>query len=139
MGPTPKASSLIRAGGMVVATLLPRDKRKHAVARAMVLAGTDAEARRLDPLGLSPISIDVGADAPSWQRWAAELLPSASWAVEGLLFIRVLRRVPAPLLFRALGIGAIVYIADQLLHAKLAPVMDRARQEAERRAVDDPS
>lgn len=129
---TPKPSSLVRAGGMTLAAVLPARLPRRTPAQATVLAGTGAAARWLDPLGLSPVTISVDDDAPQWQRVLAEgIVPNGSWAAEGVLVLRGLRRIPGPRWLVALGAGAAVYTADHLLNEKLMPLIEQAQQQAD--------
>lgn len=133
MDVSPKPSSLVRAGGLVLAAVLPGRMPRRTAAQAAVLAGTGAVARQIDPLGLSPITIGVADHAPTWQRVLAEgVVPNGSWAVEGVLVLRGLRRLPGPRWLVVIGAGAVVYTGDHVLNAKLTPLVERAKQMADK-------
>ncbi|HEY0952685.1 hypothetical protein [Nocardioides sp.] len=109
-----RPSSLVRASGAALAAALGGQTRR--TTRALILAGSDLAARRLDPVGLQPLAISPSADLEVLVSVEPEVVSAitgaASWATLNLLVDAGARgmRLPAPL--RAALVGTAVYAAD---------------------------
>lgn len=109
-----RQSSLVRASGAALAAAV--DGRAPRVLRALLLAGSDLAARRIDPVGLQPLAISPSADIELLVSVKPDVVTTAtgaaSWAALNLLVDAGLRRTRLPALLRAAVVGATVYAAD---------------------------
>ena len=109
-----RPSSVIRAVGAGLATAL--DGHAPRSVRAVLLAGSDVAARRIDPVGLQPLAITPAADLNVLVSVDPDLVTAAtgavSWAGLNLLVAAGVRRLPLPAFVRGLAVGVGVYVAD---------------------------
>ena len=109
-----RSSSLVRAAGAALAAA--SGGRTSWTTRALILAGSDLAARRLDPVGLQPLAITPGADLDVLVSVDSDVVTAAtgaaSWSALNLLVDAGARaaRLPAPVRAAAVGVG--VYLAD---------------------------
>lgn len=136
-------SSAVRTAGPALATLVGPSKRR-AAKRAAVIAGTDAVARRLGPVGITVVSItpDPGETFSPAKQAAYDAVSTAGWTGLALLLVTVLDRLPLPRPVRALVVWAGLYAADiqavELMDRMLAKA-NEAKAKAEQAAADQAS
>lgn len=119
-----RLSSLVRAGGAGSAAAIGGRTSKRV--RALLLAGSDVAARRIDPSGLQPLAVASSGELGAGSDVMATATGAASWAALNLLAEGVLRRLRVPGLLRGALLGGAVYVADVAVATGLAAKSEQA-------------
>jgi hypothetical protein len=127
-----RTSSLLRAGGVAAAVLLP--DRTGRAARGAVTGGSYALSSVVDPDGIQVLSVDL--DDERFPAWVNQAFPQAtavaSWVLVTQVLVPAVRLLPVPRALAAVALGGAVYAAD----AALARTVREARARAA--ATPDP-
>ncbi len=96
-----------------------------------MLSATDLAAHRIDPRGITLISItpDQGATFTTAQRLGSRALTTFSWVCVCLLVGKATDRLSLPRTVKAVATGAAVYALDSV-SARMAADMQRAAEQA---------
>ena len=107
-------SSVVRASGLAIATLIPATSKVTIIVRAKVLGLTDFAARKISPQGITLLSItaDEGESFSRAQTIGSRVLPTTVWVGTNILVLTAADRLPVPRLARAAIVGSAVYGLD---------------------------
>jgi hypothetical protein len=125
-------SSAVRALGAAGAVALPTQASYRRSLQAALLGTTDAAAHRIDPKGITVVSVtpEAGRTFTPAQRLACDALSSVGWAGLGLLVVVGVEHLPVSRAARVLGLGVSIYALDRVsahLMERLLAIADRAR------------
>ncbi len=132
-----RASSLVRALGPAVAAAMPTTTPSRTVLRAAVLTATDLTARRIDPRGISLVTVtpDDGQTYTALQQVGSRALTTGSWVAVCLLKGLATDRLPVPRAVTAVATGVAVYVLDGL-SAQFYDSLMRKAAEAKQKGAD---